>query len=158
MRAAPITNSTTAPIQDQNSGAGMPRFFKYPAKPVTFHSFPPMPPELARNSQPSRTRPTRKKASAVPLAMLSVCDSNGCDDSVDWMDMISPSTLRPSLARSSPDGRRLRPFGEDYAASLLIRTIREKGQHCGSTWAGHVVEGVIALHYGASPSNGGGFE
>src|SRR5262249_11765258 len=98
MRAAPITNSTTAPIQDQNSGAGMPRFFRYPAKPVTFQSFPPRPPELARKSQPIRTRPTSRKASALLAAMLSVWDRDGCDDSVAWMDMVSPSTLLASLA------------------------------------------------------------
>src|SRR5260370_5214239 len=77
----------------------MPRFFKSPAKPATFHSFPPVPAELTRKSQPSRTRPTSKKASAVLAAMLSVCDSNGYDDSVDWTDMVFPLDVDfPSLA------------------------------------------------------------
>jgi hypothetical protein len=30
--------------------------------------------------------------------MLSVWDRDGCDDSVAWMDMVSPSTLLASLA------------------------------------------------------------
>src|SRR5262245_34633171 len=133
MRAAPITNSTTAPIQDQNSGAGMPRFFKYPAKPVTFHSFPPMPPELARKSQPIRTRPTSKKASAVLDATLSVCDNNGCDESVDWMDMVSPATLLPSLALDRV------PIGGGFA---VWRTLRNKLTDPGDSWKG------LCKHYG----------
>jgi hypothetical protein len=55
-----------------------------------------MPAELTRKSQPTRTRPTSKKASLVLAAMLSACDSDGCDDSVDCTDMVFP--LDASLA------------------------------------------------------------
>jgi hypothetical protein len=43
-----------------------------------------------------RTRPTSKKASVVLAAMLSAWDSDGCDDSVVWTDMVFP--LDASLA------------------------------------------------------------
>src|SRR5215831_18822836 len=89
MRAAPITNSTSAPIQDETSGAGAPKFFKQPRKPALFQSFPPMPAELTRKSQPIRIRPISKKASAVVAAISSVWDSKGCDESDVWLDMVS---------------------------------------------------------------------
>src|SRR5262245_35011337 len=95
-----------------------------------------MPPELARKSQPSRTRPTSKNASAVLAAMLSVCDSNGCDDSVDWTDMVFPLDVTCfSRPRSSPDGRRLRRLAKRCGASLLVRTIRAKGHATLRVWS-----------------------
>src|SRR5438876_6642952 len=119
-----------------------------------------MPLELMRKSQPSRTRPTSTSASALLAAMLSVCDSNGCDDSVDCMDMVFPLdiTFLLSRLRSSLDGRRLRRLAKRGGASLLARTIRAKG-HASTTGLEHrpSVEGVPALHYGASPSNRGRF-
>jgi len=52
-----------------------------------------MPDELTRKSQPIRTRPTSKKASVALAATLSAWDSDGCDDSLVWTDMVSPSML-----------------------------------------------------------------
>src|SRR5947209_17008149 len=117
-----------------------------------------MPLELARKSQPSMTRPTSTSASALLAAMLSVCESNGCDDSVDWLDMVSPSTLLSFSRLRSPDGRRLRRLAKRCPASLLVRTIHAKG-HASTTGLEHrpSVEAVPALHYGASPSNRGRF-
>src|SRR5262245_25158544 len=48
-----------------------------------------MPAELTRKSQPIRTRPTSKKASAVVAAISSVWDSKGSDESDVWLDMVS---------------------------------------------------------------------
>jgi hypothetical protein len=56
-----------------------------------FQILPPTPAELTRKSQPTRTRPTSKKASEALAAMLSAWDSDGCDDPLVWTDMVSPS-------------------------------------------------------------------
>src|SRR5262249_18904615 len=48
-----------------------------------------MPAELTRKSQPSRTRPISKNASAALAAMPSAWDSTGSDDSDAWLDMVS---------------------------------------------------------------------
>src|SRR5262245_60553703 len=49
-----------------------------------------------RKSQPITTRPISEKASVALAAMLSAWDSDGCDDSVVWTDMVFP--LDASLA------------------------------------------------------------
>src|SRR5215510_10506405 len=116
-----------------------------------------MPPELARKSQPSRTRPTSKNASAVLAAMLSVCDSNGCDDSVDWTDMVFPLDvyllLSPSIESRWAEAS---PLGETLRSKLTGPDDSRKGP-CDTTGLEHrqkrSVEGALLLHYGASPSN-----
>src|SRR4030095_7913014 len=101
--------------QHRTRGPAPPNFFKKPARRVIFQSFPPIPAELTRNSQPIRTRPTSRKASVVLAAMGSALDSDGCDDSLVWTDMVFPldasfalPILLPSRLNRDLDGRIMR--------------------------------------------------